>query len=150
MDTETIEKLIRRAMNEAEKGIKDSNSPFGAVLTDMDGNVVAEAHNTTKTENDPTAHAEINVLRKAGKELKNRQLHGLCLFSNASSCSMCMIAAMNAGITNFYFGAPNEKHMDPFITPQEIAKKSSKELHIHTGILECECVEQVKWGRNSS
>jgi len=148
MDKKTIENLIRRAMNEAEKGIKKSNSPFGAVLADNKGNIFSTAHNTTKTSNDPTAHAEINLFRKAGKKLKSRNLNGYHLFCNAESCSMCMSAAIKAGITFFYFGAPSEKNMDPYLTVFDIAKKSRKKLHIKTGILEEECKSQIRRGRN--
>ena len=148
MNKITKENLIRRAMDEAEKGIKKSNSPFGAVLTDKKGNIFSMAHNTTKTSFDPTAHAEINLLRKAGKKLKNRSLNEYCLFSNAESCSMCMSAAVKAGITFFYFGAPSEKSMNPYLTVFDIAKKSKKKLHIENGILKKECIAQIKRGRN--
>jgi tRNA(Arg) A34 adenosine deaminase TadA len=148
MDKQTKEKLIRRAMVEAEKGIKKSNSPFGAVLTDKNGNIVAVAHNTTKTDFDPTAHAEINLFRKAGKKFKTKILNEYCLFSNTESCSMCMSAGIKAGITFFYFGAPSEKSNDPFLTVFDIASKSKKKLHIETGILKNECIAQIKRGRN--
>jgi len=148
MNQKTKEKLIRRAMAEAEKGIKKSNSPFGAVLTDTKGNIIAVAHNTSKTSSDPTAHAEINLLRKAGKKFKTRILDKYYLFSNAESCSMCMSAAVKAGITFFYFGAPSEKNMDPYVTVFDIAKKSRKKIHIETGILRDECIAQIKRGRN--
>lgn len=148
MDNKTIENLIRRAMDEAEKGIKKSNSPFGAVLTDKNGNIVATAYNTTKTDFDPTAHAEINLFRKAGKKFKTRNLKEYRLFSNAESCSMCMSAAIKAGITFFYFGAPSEKKMDPYLTVFDVSKKSRRKLHIETGILEEECALQIRRGRN--
>ena len=148
MDKQTKEKLIRRAMVEAEKGIKKSNSPFGAVLTDKKGNIVAVAHNTTKTDCDPTAHAEINLFRKAGKKFKTRVLDKYYLFSNAESCSMCMSAGIKAGITFFYFGAPSEKSNDPSLTVFDVANKSKRRLHIETGILKDECMAQIKRGRN--
>jgi len=135
-------------MDEAEKGIKKSNSPFGAILTDKKGNIVEVAHNTSKTDCDPTAHAEINLLRKAGKKYKTRILEEYCLFSNAESCSMCMSAAIKAGITFFYFGAPSETSMDPYVTVFDLANKSKRKLHIETGLLKEECMEQIKRGRN--
>ena len=61
---------------------------------------------------------------------------------------MCMSAAIKAGITFFYFGAPSEKHMDPYLTVFDIAKKSKRKLHIETGILKEECEMQIKRGRN--
>lgn len=135
-------------MDEAEKGMKNCNSPFGAVLTDKKGNIVEVAHNTCKTDCDPTAHAEINLLRKAGKKYQTTVLEEYCLFSNAESCSMCITAAIKAGITFFYFGAPSEKNMDPYLTVFDVAKTSKRTLHIETGILKEECIEQISRGRN--
>jgi tRNA(adenine34) deaminase len=134
-------------MEEAEKGIQESNAPFGAVITDAHGTIIATAYNTTKTDNDPTAHAEINALREVGKKLGTRDLKGYLLFSNAESCSMCMSAAIKAGITQFYFGAPSEKHMNPFITVFDIQKHTSHPIHIETGILKDECIAQIQRGR---
>ena len=150
MNKQTKEHLIRLAMAEAEKGIKKNNSPFGAILSDKNGKIVAVAHNTSKTDNDPTAHAEINLLRKAGKKLKTRILKKYYIISNAESCSMCLSAAIKAGITHFYFGAPAEKNMDPYLTVFDIAKKSKNKLSIETGLLQHECVEQIKRGRKKS
>ncbi len=145
-DTEK-EKLIRRTMKEAEKGIQESSAPFGAIIADMHGTIIVAAYNTTKTHNDPTAHAEINALRKAGKKLGTRDLKGCLLFSNAESCSMCMSAAVKAGITQFYFGAPSEKHMNPYITVFDVQKHTSHPIHIETGILKDECIAQIRRGR---
>lgn len=148
MNKQTKENLIRRAIIEAEKGAKKFNSPFGALLTDKKGNIIEVAHNTSKTDCDPTAHAEINLLRKVSKKFKTRVLEEYCLFSNAESCSMCMSAAIKAGITFFYFGAPSEKSMDPYLTVFEVAKKSKRKLRIETGILKRECVDQIQKGRS--
>ena len=74
MDTSTKEKLVRIAMNEAEKAIQEGNSPFGAVISDLNGNVITIAHNTVNTETDPTAHAEMNVIRGVSKKIKIKDL----------------------------------------------------------------------------
>lgn len=147
MNTKTKLSLIRLAQKEADKAIKKGNGPFGAILTDSHGNIVAKAHNTQRSSNDPTAHAEINLLRKAGEKLNTMYLNNLYLFCNAESCSMCMSACVKRKITHFYFGAPCEKSMDPFITPFDIAKKSKIKLYIETGLLKKECIAQIKKGR---
>ncbi len=147
MDIKTKQNLIRLAQKEADKAVKKGNSPFGAVLTNSQGNIIAKAHNTQRSSNNPTAHAEINLLRKAGKKLNTMFLNGLRLFSNAESCSMCMSASVKRKIRHYYFGAPCEKSMDPFITPFDIAKKSKIKLHIETGILKNECVKQIRIAR---
>lgn len=136
-------------MDEAEKGIANGNLPFGAVLADIKGKVIATAHNTTKSECDPTAHAEINLLRKACKKLQTTNLENYCMISNAESCPMCMSASIKAKIASFYFGAPSEKNMDPNLTVFDVAKKSKCKLNIETGILKDECITQIKRGRNA-
>ena len=113
-------------------------------MTDKDGNVIVKAHNTQRSSNDPTAHAEINLLRKAGKKLNTMFFDDLYLFCNAESCSMCMSAAVKRKIRNCYFGAPCEKSMDPYITPFDIAKKSKIKLKIKTGISKKDCLEHNK------
>lgn len=125
---------MRLAQKEAAKAVIRGNSPFGAVLTDSRGNVIVKAHNTQRSSGDPTAHAEINLFRKAGKKFNTMFLNNLRIFSNAESCSMCMSAGVKRKIRHYYFGAPCEKSMDPFITPFDIAKKSKIKLHIETGM----------------
>lgn len=148
MDIETKQNLMRLAQKEADKAIEKGNSPFGAILTDSQGNIIAKAHNTQISSSDPTAHAEINLIRKAGKKLNTMFLDNLHIFSNAESCSMCMSACVKRKIRHYYFGAPCEKSMDPFITPLDIVKKSKIKLKIETGILKDECVRQIKIARN--
>ena len=67
MDVPRAEELMRFATEEVEKAIQEGNSPFGAILADAEGNVVARAHNTVNTETDATAHAEINIIRAVSK-----------------------------------------------------------------------------------
>ena len=148
MPQEIIENLIRECMNEAEKAIDSGNPPFGCVITDKDGNIKARAHNTQQSDNDPTAHAEINAMRKLGNETGSRYLDGYLMFANASSCSMCMSGAVKALITEFYFGAPPEPTMNPWITMDEVAEKSKNEVKVHGPILGEECARQIAEGRS--
>jgi tRNA(Arg) A34 adenosine deaminase TadA len=71
----------------------------------MDGNILVTAHNTQNTDNDPTAHGEINALRQLGKIRKSRYLDGCVVFGNAEICSMCASACVKSHIYSFYFGA---------------------------------------------
>ena len=147
MTQETIEMLVRECMNEAQKAIDSGNPPFGCVITDKYGNIKAQAHNTQQSDNDPTAHAEINAMRLLGNEIGSRYLDDHLMFANASSCSMCMSGAVKAHITEFYFGASPESSMNPWITMDEVAKKSKSEVKVHGPILGDECAAQVANGR---
>ena len=60
---EKINDLMRQIMNEVDIAIEEGNSPFAAFLLDRDGNIKYKAHNTSNSDIDPTAHAEINLIR---------------------------------------------------------------------------------------
>jgi tRNA(adenine34) deaminase len=146
MTRERVEELIRECQSEAERSIKGGNPPFGCVITDVKGKVVARAHNTQNTDSDPTAHAEIRALRLLGKRLGTRYFNGYIMFTNCSGCPMCVVAALSH-ITDYYYGAPPEPHMDPWLPVESIVSKSKKPFTIHGPILEDACAAQIARGR---
>ncbi len=147
MSPETINSLIHECMNETQKAIESGNPPFGCVITDESGNIQARAHNTQQTDNDPTAHAEINAMRILGNEIGSRYLDGYVMFANASSCSMCMSGAIKAHIQDFYYGALPEPSMEPYLTMEEVASKSKNNIQVNGPILGDECAKQIAKGR---
>lgn len=136
--------LIRLTMEQASIAIANWNSPFWAVLTDLDGNVVATCYNTTSQDFDPTAHAEINLIRYICKKLCTKDLSNYILFSNAESCPMCLSAAIKAKIRHFYFWAPTEIDANPYIKVDEISSKTNPSVYIETWILKDECQKQIQ------
>lgn len=88
----------RRTMNQNLGG------PFGAVILDEDDNVIAVASNTVLGSNDPTAHAEINALRKAGEKLGTHDLSGCKLYATGYPCPMCLSAIIWSNIKEVYYG----------------------------------------------
>lgn len=126
---------MRLAMQKAATAAEEGNFPFGAVMADADGLVLAVAQNTQETDRDPTAHAEINLIRQLAKEYKEELFDRFIMVSNAESCSMCFSAAIKAGIRIFIFGAPSEPHMDPYLTVAEVARHSQRPLEITYGVL---------------
>ncbi len=147
IDAGMREAFMRLAMDQAQLAIESGNPPFGAILADEDGNVVAAAYNTQNSDTDPTAHAEINVLRKAGGILGTRHLDNFCIVVNAESCPMCMSAAIQSRITHFYFGAPHEPRLDPDITAQDVARRAKSHIYMERGILQEACEAQIRRGR---
>ena len=143
MNIEIKENLIRLAMQEAKFASEEGNYPFGAVLADAEGNVIAAAHNSQVTDRDPTAHAEINLVRKLAKEYEQNEFRRYYLASNAESCSMCFSAAIKSGIVHYIFGAPSEAHMEPFLTTADVAKYCRVNLDISRGVLAQDCVRQI-------
>lgn len=91
-------KEARRTMNENIGG------PFGAVIVDKDDNIVAIASNTVLGDCDPTAHAEVNAIRKAGKKLNTHDLSGCKLYATGYPCPMCLSAIIWSNIKEVYYG----------------------------------------------
>ena len=136
--------LMKEVMEEVEVAIKEGNPPFAAFLLDKKGNVIYKAHNTCNTDIDPTAHAEMKVIKKACKDLEIKDLSDYVLITNVSSCSMCFSAAIKANITNFIFGTESEPTMDPNISILDMKEKCRNEINIISGILANECRKQIK------
>jgi tRNA(adenine34) deaminase len=99
---------MQAAIQEAIAAAKRGEIPVGAVLV-HDGNIVARSGNITIQESDPTAHAEINVIRKRCCELGVQRLPDHDLYVTLEPCPMCAAAISNARIRRLYFGAYDAK-----------------------------------------
>lgn len=82
---------------------KDCGGPFGAAIV-KDGEVIAVSSNTVLRDCDLTAHAEVNVIRKASKRLGAYDLNGCVLYATGYPCPMCLAAIMWANIKKVYYG----------------------------------------------
>ena len=102
------EKWMQIAIQEAVKAEEMGEIPVGAILI-KDGFLIAKAHNQPISKNDPTAHAEIQLLRTAGNTLKNYRLTGTSLYVTLEPCAMCLGAIMHARIDRLIFGAYDPK-----------------------------------------
>jgi tRNA(adenine34) deaminase len=97
------------AFAEAEAAGWRGEVPVGAVLIGADGAVVAKAGNQVEAERDPTAHAEMLVLRAGAATLGQKQLGGCDLYVTLEPCPMCAAAISLAHIRRLYFGAYDAK-----------------------------------------
>lgn len=96
---------MQLAINIAIENVRDFNGgPFGAIIV-KDGKVVAKSSNTVTITNDPTAHAEINAIRKACQELNTFSLSGCEIYSSCEPCPMCLSAIYWAKIDKLYYAA---------------------------------------------
>ena len=102
------EKWMQIAIQEAIKAEKEGEVPVGAVLV-KDGMLIAKAHNQPISKNDATAHAEIQLIRVAGKELQNYRLNGSTLFVTLEPCAMCFGAMAHARVKRIVYGAHDPK-----------------------------------------
>lgn len=85
------DKFMARAFKVALRGIKQSQSPFGAVIV-KEGKIIAEAHNQVWKDTDSTAHAEMIAIKQACKKLKTIDLRGCQIYTTTEPCSMCFSA----------------------------------------------------------
>ena len=99
---------MRIAIEEAHLAMVENEIPVGAVLVKND-KLIAQAHNQPINKNDPTAHAEIQLLRKARKQQENNRLGGSTLYVTLEPCAMCFGAMIHARIERIVFGALDPK-----------------------------------------
>jgi tRNA(adenine34) deaminase len=100
---------MMRAFDEAEAAGFRGEVPVGAVLVGPAGAVIAASGNRVETDNDPTAHAEMLVLRAGAAALGQKQLDGCDLYVTLEPCPMCAAAIAMARIRRLYFGAYDPK-----------------------------------------
>ena len=100
---------MARALAEAEAAAKGGEVPVGAVLIDADGAVVAASGNRVEADRDPTAHAEMVVLRAGAAKLGSNRLGECDLYVTLEPCAMCAAAIALARLRRLYFGAYDPK-----------------------------------------
>lgn len=96
-------KFMQRAIDLATDSVKNGGGPFGAVIV-KDGEIVAEGSNGVTLKNDPTAHAEVTVIREACRKLNTFDLSGYTIYSSCEPCPMCLSAIYWAHIDTIYYG----------------------------------------------
>ena len=100
---------MRAALAEADLALASGDVPVGAVLLDVDGSVLAHAHNEREQGHDPTAHAEVLAIRRGAVLRGDWQLTGTTLVVTLEPCTMCAGAILQARIPRVVFGAWDAK-----------------------------------------
>lgn len=101
---------MRHALALAERAQReDDEIPVGALVVDADGHLVGEGWNRNIAESDPSAHAEIVAMRRAGQAIGNHRLVGCTLYVTLEPCAMCAMAAVHARLARVVFGAFDPK-----------------------------------------
>jgi tRNA(adenine34) deaminase len=108
MDRAAAEYWMREAIIEAHKAGTEGEVPVGAILL-INEKIVARAHNHSIQASDPTAHAEILVLRQAAYSMRNYRLPGSILVVTIEPCVMCTGAMIHARVDGLVFGAYDPK-----------------------------------------
>ena len=136
--------FMQLALAQAKHAFLAGEVPVGAVVV-KDGQVIASAHNAPLGQNDPTAHAEINVLRLAAQSLGNYRLEDCTLYVTLEPCAMCSGAAMHARLSRVVFGATEPKTgaagsvLNLFDNPQ-----LNHQTQVTGGVLADECVQVLQ------
>lgn len=93
---------LMRAIALSEDSVRKGGGPFGAVIA-RDGEVIAEASNSVTLDHDPTAHAEVNAIRKATRLLGTFSLEGCEIYTSCEPCPMCLGAIYWAHLDRIYY-----------------------------------------------
>jgi len=136
--------FMNLALKEAIKAYKKDEVPVGAVLV-KDEKVIARAHNLIKTLKDPTAHAEMLVIKKVSKKINNERLHGTKLYVTIEPCAMCAFAIVLARVETLVFGAADLKTGACGSVYRIINnKKNNHRVKVVKGILKEECAKIIQ------
>ena len=139
------ERFMRLALAQAILAKEKSEVPVGAILVDCDSmEVIAEAHNESIANNDPTAHAEIVVLRKAAALRQNYRLPHTAIYVTIEPCTMCVGAIYHSRVDTVIFGAKEPK-AGALVSQMRLAEKSfyNHGLDILGGVLEDQCATVI-------
>ncbi len=104
-----MNKYMKIAKENADNGIANKEGgPFGAVITDKEGNIISNGNNRVLKNNDPTAHAEVVVIRETCKKLNTYDLSECILYTSCEPCPMCLSAIIWSNIKEVYYGCTKE------------------------------------------
>lgn len=101
--TEQDKEFMRRAIELATASVHRGGGPFGAVIV-KDGQVISACNNSVTLDKDPTAHAEVNAIRRACRALGTFDLSGCTIYTSCEPCPMCLGAIFWARISRIFYG----------------------------------------------
>ena len=134
----TREFYMREALELARQAAEAGETPVGAVVVDSSGNIVGRGRNRIE-ERDATAHAEMEAIRDASRNLGARRLDGCALFVTMEPCPMCAGAVYNARLSAVCYGARDPRAgacgglFNLFMEPLD------RKVKVYGGVLEEEC-----------
>ena len=138
------EHFMRLALEQAAKAFQEGEVPVGTVLV-IDGRVITSAYNNKVSTNDPTAHAELTVIREGSVKTGNWRLTNATLYVTKEPCLMCAGSMINArlgrlvyGCGDERFGAVNSRYQILFDTTL------NHQVKVVPGVLEEECADILK------
>jgi len=135
----TDEYFMRCALREAEEASSVGEVPVGAVLV-IDDQVIARAHNAKESLNDPTAHAEIIVIRESASRMGRWRLNDAVLYVTKEPCIMCAGAMLSARLKRLVYGCRDTRYGAVQSQFQLLSdRRLNHQVDITSGVLEEEC-----------
>ena len=141
VQTEVDAQWMRQALAAAHEAQQRDEVPVGTCIVSGAG-LLAFAGNRTRTDRDPTAHAEIVALREAARKIGNYRLGGAVVYSTIEPCAMCAGALIQARVQRLVYGAPDER-AGAIASRFQICDTDflNHRIEITSGVLEVECRE---------
>ncbi len=138
--TSLDERWMREALRAAAEAQAAGEVPVGACLVSFEGSLLAVSGNRTRTDCDPTGHAEIAVLREAAQKVGNYRLSGAVMYATIEPCAMCAGALIQARVQRLVYGARDER-AGAIESQFRIcdATALNHRIEITSGVLEQEC-----------
>lgn len=137
------ESFMRLAIDEGKRSIAEGGRAFACVLV-KSGAVAATGHNRVLQDGDPTAHAEINLVRQYCLETRMTNLEGITMYTNCEPCAMCASAIAWTGVSTVVFGAdrndgPSNYSRQINLSCEEVIRRSGKQIKVIAHVLREEC-----------
>ena len=127
--TEQDKAFMREAIRLADESVAHGGGPFGAVIV-KDGEIIAGNSNSVTLDNDPTAHAEVNTIRRACHKLGTFDLSGCTIYTSCEPCPLCLGALYWAHIDKIYYGNSKKDAADIDFDDDFIYAELAKPYHL--------------------
>jgi tRNA(adenine34) deaminase len=136
---------MTRAIEAAMTAQQADEVPVGACIVAVDGSLLSVAGNRTRTDCDPTAHAEVLALRQAATAAGNYRLSGATVYSTIEPCAMCAGALVHARVARLVYGAPDER-FGAVVSQFRLCDSEAlnHRIEITAGVMEAECRELMQ------
>lgn len=130
---------MRQALSAAREAQARGEVPVGTCIVSED-KIVALAGNRTRSDCDPTAHAEIVALREAARQLGNYRLNGVDVYSTIEPCAMCAGALIQARVRRLIYGAADER-AGAVVSRFRVCDTDflNHRIEVRAGVMEAEC-----------
>jgi tRNA(adenine34) deaminase len=139
------ERFMREALREAEAAAEAGDVPVGAVVVGADGAILARGRNRRELDQDPTAHAEIDAIRRATAARGDWHLDGATVYATLEPCPMCAGALVNARIRRVVYGCSDPKAgaVDTLFQIGQDARLNHR-FEVTRGVLADECAGALR------